>query len=352
MNPAIDVHAAGTKTTKTTKIKMKTILTSQQRSHSQSARTYSRSAASHAAWRRGILAGLALIICTPMVRSATFSDGGTHIVNTDVYKDEGVVVKNNTTVIFEAGAVLGGAGVQSGQLQVLDTSSVTINGGTFGGDGINSGLVGANNGTATVTINGGTFGGDGNNSGRIRALELGTFTSVIINGGIFGGAGAGSGVVEAWGNPGVGTVTFRGSAFDTTSYNPLSGGTLGVTFCAQSPQFITVRFFGGTVVQETVACVIDTDGDGVPDDEDECPNSLDVGSTIKIGGTDTGVPNVVFENGCTISDMIADLADGAKNHGQFVRHVAALKNALRKEGILTAEEAEALQSAAAESSLP
>jgi hypothetical protein len=35
------------------------------------------------------------------------------------------------------------------------------------------------------------------------------------------------------------------------------------------------------------------------------PNSVDLGSTIKIGGCDTGVPNPVFDSGCTLSDEIA-----------------------------------------------
>ena len=46
----------------------------------------------------------------------------------------------------------------------------------------------------------------------------------------------------------------------------------------------------------------DTDGDGVCDDVDAVPNSRDVGSTIHIGGCDTGVPNAIFPNGTTISD--------------------------------------------------
>jgi hypothetical protein len=265
-------------------------------------------------------AALALLLSANLAEADTFffDDGDTHYINDATYQNDTLYVANRTTLIIEPGAVLGGGGTSSGRVYALDTSTVTINGGTFGGEGDFSGQVLAYYST-TVTINGGTFGGEGDASGQVLAYY-----------------GA--------------TITFRASSFDTTSYNSTAGGTLGVTFCGQLSQNISVQIVSATVNLETVSC--DTDGDGVPDDEDECPNSLDVGSTIKIGGTDTGVPNVVFENGCTISDMIADLADGAKNHGQFVRRVAALKNVLRKEGILTAEEAEALQSAAAQSSLP
>ena len=203
--------------------------------------------------RRCLTAGvtLGLLFCAALAQAITFNDGLTHTVNDATYQDEGIAVANGTTLIIEAGAVLGGAAYGSGWVEVLDTSSVTINGGTFGGAGINSGFVNANNGTATVTINGGTFGGAGVGSGAVRSLDYGTMTVVTINGGTFGGAGAGSGAVFAFANS---TVKFRASNFDTTSYDSTSGGTLGVTFCGQTSQNITVLNYGGTVTLETISC--------------------------------------------------------------------------------------------------
>ena len=49
----------------------------------------------------------------------------------------------------------------------------------------------------------------------------------------------------------------------------------------------------------------DSDGDGIPDDEDNCPNS-DLSDTVVIDGCDSGVANTLLSDGCTIADLIAD----------------------------------------------
>jgi len=96
----------------------------------------------------------------------------------------------------------------------------------------------------------------------------------------------------------------------------------------------------------------DADGDGVCGNVDAYPNSRDVGGNILIEGCDTGVPNVVFPDGSTISDLIYEIAGGAKNHGQFVSGVAKLKNDLRKSGVLSNAQAQAVQGCAARARLP
>lgn len=70
---------------------------------------------------------------------------------------------------------------------------------------------------------------------------------------------------------------------------------------------------------------------------------------LTIGDCDTGVPDLILEDGRTLSDLINTAATGAKNHGQFVSAVAKLKNAWRKAGLITSEQAEAIQSCAARS---
>ena len=90
----------------------------------------------------------------------------------------------------------------------------------------------------------------------------------------------------------------------------------------------------------------DADSDGVADDEDCNPNS-DVRPTIIIGTRDTGVPNMLFANGCTMSDLIAQLAASARNHGQFVSGVAHLTNQWVQDGLITGQQKGAIQSAAA-----
>jgi hypothetical protein len=97
---------------------------------------------------------------------------------------------------------------------------------------------------------------------------------------------------------------------------------------------------------------VDSDADGVPDSADPFPNSRDIGGNVIIGDCDTGVPNVLFPDGSTISDQVYDLASRAKNHGRFVSGVAKLKNDLRKTSVLTPAQAEAIQACAARSNLP
>ncbi len=99
-------------------------------------------------------------------------------------------------------------------------------------------------------------------------------------------------------------------------------------------------------------CDPDHDNDGVPDAEDTCPQSPAVGGVIVIDGCNTGVPNLMVSGGCTIADRINEIATAAQNHDQFVSGVAQLKNALRKQGILTNEQATALQTCAAQAQIP
>jgi hypothetical protein len=97
-------------------------------------------------------------------------------------------------------------------------------------------------------------------------------------------------------------------------------------------------------------CCVDDDGDGVPNDDDLCPDS-DLSSTVKIGACDTGVSNdfggeLVNADGCSLADIIADLltsaADGARNHGQFVSRMARTLNELVGEDTITRDEHNAL----------
>jgi len=73
---------------------------------------------------------------------------------------------------------------------------------------------------------------------------------------------------------------------------------------------------------------------------------------VVIGGFDFGVTNALFDDGCTISDLIADLAADAETHGDFVGAVAALLNILKRDGVLTGAEMAAIQSAAAMANIP
>lgn len=95
----------------------------------------------------------------------------------------------------------------------------------------------------------------------------------------------------------------------------------------------------------------DADNDGVPDDEDCNPNS-NLSPTVVIGGNNSGVPNTLFSNGCTISDIIAQIAASSGNHGAFVSGVASYTNSLVSSGVITGKQKGAIQSAAAKANIP
>jgi hypothetical protein len=81
----------------------------------------------------------------------------------------------------------------------------------------------------------------------------------------------------------------------------------------------------------------DSDGDSVLDICDACPNS-DLTDTIVIAGCHTGVANQVLDDGCTMTETLADCAAGDPNHGQFVRCVVPLTNEWRRDGLLTGKD--------------
>ena len=64
------------------------------------------------------------------------------------------------------------------------------------------------------------------------------------------------------------------------------------------------------------------------------------------------VPSGLSPDGSTISDWVYEIADRANNHGKFVSGVTKLTNSLRKDSVLTRAQAQAIQSCAAQSSLP
>lgn len=97
--------------------------------------------------------------------------------------------------------------------------------------------------------------------------------------------------------------------------------------------------------------LLDSDGDGVPNVGDECRPS-DTQATVVIDGCDSGVANQVFDNGCTITDLVLLCAESASNHGQFVSCASGVTNGLKGQGIISGGDKGSIQSCAAQSSLP
>ena len=86
--------------------------------------------------------------------------------------------------------------------------------------------------------------------------------------------------------------------------------------------------------------VVDSDGDGVPNDRDECPN--------------TQPEAIVDANGCSIDDLVpcAGPRGGGtwRNHGQYVSPVAKTAEAFTAAGLITADQKDAIIATAAHSS--
>jgi hypothetical protein len=115
---------------------------------------------------------------------------------------------------------------------------------------------------------------------------------------------------------------------------------------------VTNNFTGHRIARSAVLVFSqDTDGDGLPDTDDNCPDSL-VSLTVVIEDCDSGAPNTIFPNGCTISDNIQQCASSAQHHGPFVSCVAHLTNDLKRRGVITAQEQGAIQRCATQSNIP
>lgn len=100
----------------------------------------------------------------------------------------------------------------------------------------------------------------------------------------------------------------------------------------------------------------DSDGDGYGDPEvlnNVCPTDYCQGSdsapTVIIDACDSGVENQPLGEGCKMSDLIAQCAQDAGNHGTFVNCVAHLTNSWIEESLISGEEKGELQECAARS---
>jgi len=113
---------------------------------------------------------------------------------------------------------------------------------------------------------------------------------------------------------------------------------------------ITLQQTNSDINFDMCAC-IDSDGDTICDGNDNCSDSH-LESTIVIGDCDTGVANQYLEDGCTMSDQIAQCEENAKNHGQFVKCVNRLTNNWKKSGLITKKEKGAITRCAAKADIP
>ena len=138
-------------------------------------------------------------------------------------------------------------------------------------------------------------------------------------------------------------------AATTTSVRPTTtSSVLPTTTTSVQPTTTTIQPATTTTsLLPTTTQDNDTDNDGVPDDaEDNCPES-NLDETIIIGKCDSGVINQRFEDGCTMSDLIAGCSIEARNHIKNIRCVAHLTNEWKAEGLISGEQKGAIQRCAA-----
>ena len=118
-----------------------------------------------------------------------------------------------------------------------------------------------------------------------------------------------------------------------------------LTHSVQPPEDLTLP------LMRDIGWFPDADVDGLANSFDDCPAS-NFEDTVSIDGDDTGVQNVLFTSGCTISDLVANVAAGADNHGGFVSGMNDLLKALEDAGIITMDERQRMHDAAAHADLP
>jgi hypothetical protein len=108
-------------------------------------------------------------------------------------------------------------------------------------------------------------------------------------------------------------------------------------------------FLGASSAQaQTPPTIIDSDGDGVQDIDDQCPTS-DLSATVSINDVNTGIQNTgANPTGCTFADLVQEMIDecldDAKNHGQFVSCVSHETNILKRAKTITGKQKGKIQS--------
>jgi len=81
----------------------------------------------------------------------------------------------------------------------------------------------------------------------------------------------------------------------------------------------------------------DSDGDGVFDVCDLCPDSQ-LGGTLDLHGCDTGIAEIVLEDGCTMTETLGACDADRRNHGDFVHCVTDLAGAWKRDRIIKGRE--------------
>lgn len=126
---------------------------------------------------------------------------------------------------------------------------------------------------------------------------------------------------------------------------------LGVTGCFDPERRSLLIYALGSTSEYLSCSAVDSDGDDLFDADDDCPKS-ELGETAVIDGCDTGVSNHLFPDGCTMMDHIAECAESASQHRDFVRCVDELTDAWQDELLIDRREKRSIHRCAAKADLP
>ena len=295
-----------------------------------------------------------------------FDDGETHTITDNSLQFEFVEVLNGSTLRLEPGAVLGGSWDESGTIVVYDTSTVEIAGailgssggssgsvflfeesqlivesGSLGADGPSSGQVNAFDDSSVVVL-GGSLGSSGSSSGSVVLFDR---SKGEIRGGEFGGAGIDAGLLVAFGL--TETLVFacdtglvEGPIFEVrgliTGETP-AGDPFVLDYLREPTALLVLIGECGGADED-----VDTDGDGVPDAIDACPES-DLRENVWVFHVETRIKNrihgeLVNAEGCSLADLlnrlIIDSKEASETRSQFLRELIIGLRDFRKEGLL------------------
>jgi len=128
-------------------------------------------------------------------------------------------------------------------------------------------------------------------------------------------------------------------------------GTVGLIFLVISSAVFVTFALPPAHVRAAAITADDSDGDGIANDVDACPVS-NLLPTVIVKGCDAGVTNVLFPDGCTMSDLIADCYAKSKNHGDFVSCSEQFINEWYNIGLITNAERRDLKTCIMNSDLP
>lgn len=90
----------------------------------------------------------------------------------------------------------------------------------------------------------------------------------------------------------------------------------------------------------------DSDGDGLFDDCDACPRS-DLEEGLIVRGCDSNVENILFDDGCTMADRIAECDARNGNHGRYVRCIGSVAHEWVRDGVISGRQRGRIVSCAA-----